>query len=64
MLTFCLHKIINLLQEESRALQPDGQILTESKVTTEHEEINDEDLPEDEVNIFSRSAHCSFSIHP
>lgn len=32
-------------------MQPDGQLLTESKVTTEHEEINDKDLPDEEVSI-------------
>ncbi|XP_077291220.1 chascon isoform X2 [Arctopsyche grandis] len=40
-------------KEESRALQADGQILTESKVTTEHEEINDQDLPDEEGKSLS-----------
>lgn len=29
------------------SVQPDGKIITESQRTTEHEEIRDEELPED-----------------
>lgn len=34
--------------KELSSILPDGKIITETQRTTEHEEVNDEELPEDQ----------------
>lgn len=53
--------------EETRELssvRPDGKIVTETQRTTEHEEVRDDELPEDspEKNVHLESSQRYFSF--
>lgn len=49
--SLCIANRIHSLQEELRALRPDGTIVTETRHTKEQERVCDEELSKDEVML-------------